>query len=135
MNCLQSHFSGNWLQILMFAILLLSALPALSQQSRTWEELWQEMQADADDEDDEEVQDEAYERLAQLARSPLDLNKATREDLEQLPFLSELQVMDLLEYLHRYGPMRSRGELKMIRSLDYWQQELLYPRAWRSNQI
>ena len=125
MNCLQSHFSGNWLQILMFAILLLSALPALSQQSRTWEELWQEMQADADDEDDEEVQDEAYERLAQLARSPLDLNKATREDLEQLPFLSELQVMDLLEYLHRYGPMRSLGELKMIRSLDYWQQELL----------
>ena len=112
--------------VTIIAILLLAAMPVQSQQQRTWEELWEEMQAGADDdEDDEEAQNEDYERLAQLARSPVDLNKATREDLEQLPFLSELQVMDLLEYLHRYGPMRSLGELKMIKSLDYWQQELL----------
>lgn len=111
--------------VTIIAILLLAALPVQSQQQRTWEELWEEMQAGADDEDDEEAQQEDYERLAQLAHSPVDLNKATREDLEQLPFLSELQVMDLLDYLYRYGPMRSLGELKMIRSLDYWQQELL----------
>lgn len=105
---------------------LLPCLPALSQQSRTWEDLWQEMQADEEgDEEDEEAQEDAYERLAQLARSPLELNKATREELEQLPFLSALQVMDLLEYQHLYGPMRSLGELKMIPSLDYWQLELL----------
>lgn len=111
--------------VTIIAILLFAALPVQSQQQRTWEELWEEMQAGADDEDDDEAQQEEYERLAQLAHSPMDLNKATREDLEQLPFLSELQVMDLLDYLYRYGPMRSLGELKMIRSLDYWQQELL----------
>ena len=106
-------------------IFVLPCLPVLSQQQRTWEELWEEMQPDANDEDDEETQDEAYERLAQLARSPLELNSATREELEQLPFLSALQVMDMQEYLHRYGPMRSLGELKMIASLDYRQLELL----------
>ncbi len=105
---------------------LLPCLPSFPQQTRTWEELWQEMQTDAEgDEGDEEAQDEVYERLAQLARSPLELNSATREELEQLPFLSALQVMDLMEYLHRYGPMRSLGELKMIPSLDYRQLELL----------
>lgn len=106
--------------------MLLPCMPALSQQTRTWEELWQEMQADEEtDEEDENTLEDAYERLTQLAREPIDLNKATREDLEQLPFLSELQVMDLLEYVDRYGPMRSLGELKMIASLDSRLLELL----------
>lgn len=110
---------------ILFFLVLLPCLPALTQETRTWEELWQEMQADADDEDDEEAQDETYERLAQLARDPMELNHVTREELEQLPFLSALQVMDMLEYLHRYGPMRSLGELPMIVSLDYRQLQLL----------
>ena len=107
--------------------MLLPHLYVLAQQQRTWEELWAEMQADADDDEqtDEQTQAETQERLAQLAQSPLDLNTATREDLEQLPFLSGPQVMDLLDYVYRYGPMRSLGELKMVRSLDVWQQELL----------
>lgn len=33
--------------------------------------------------------------------------------------------MDLMEYLDRYGPMRSMNELKMVRSLDYQQITLL----------
>lgn len=66
-----------------------------------------------------------YERLQQLADHPIDLNHTNREDLEQLPFLSAQQVMDIMEYLDRYGPMRSMNELKMIRSLDYRQTTLL----------
>ena len=56
---------------------------------------------------------------------PIDLNHATRDELEQLPFLSSQQVMDLTEYLDRYGPMRSLSELRMVRSMDYWQLQLL----------
>ena len=108
---------------LILIFMVLPCLSAQSQQTQTWEELWQEMQADEDA--DEEVQDDAYERLAQIASQPIELNGATREELEQLPFLSELQVMDLLEYRHRYGPVRSLRELKMVPSLDYRQQELL----------
>lgn len=105
------------------AFMLLTCLTALPQQTRTWEELWHEMQGD--DDADEGDYDDAYERMAQMARHPLDLNRASRTELEQLPFLSELQVMDLLEYRHRYGPVRSVRELKMVTSLDSRQLELL----------
>lgn len=107
------------------AILSLSILPVSAQQPQTWEDLWEEMTGDEDDDYDEAALDDDRERLAQLAGTPIDLNRTTREELEQLPFLSELQVMDIVEYVHRYGPVRSLRELKMIRSLDYRQLQLL----------
>ena len=109
--------------VLILSVLLLLLTPCLAQQPQTWEELWEELQADDDTDDD--GYDDVYERMAQLARHPMDINSATRADLEQLPFLSELQVMDLLEYRHRYGPVRSMRELKMVQSMDARQLELL----------
>lgn len=89
----------------------------------SWEELWQELLTDEDS--DEDDQNDTYERLFHLVSNPLNLNTATREELEQLPFLSELQVMDILEYRQRYGPVRSLRELKMVQSLDHKQIQLL----------
>ena len=104
-------------------LLLLMTLSASAQKEQTWEQVWQEVMSP---EDMEEGEWEDYdERMQQLADHPLDLNQATREELEQLPFLSDQQIMDLVEYLDRYGPMRSMNELKMIRSLDYQQLALL----------
>jgi hypothetical protein len=94
-----------------------------AQQERTWEQVWQEVM-EAEDMDEADW-NENFEHLEQLAEHPIDLNRATREELEQLPFLSSQQVMDLMEYLYRYGPMRSLGELRMVTSLDYQQIALL----------
>ena len=93
----------------------------------TWQQVYEEL-AILDDNagsDDTERLEADCELLEQLAEHPLDLNQATREQLEQLPFLSAQQVMDIQEYLYRYGPMRSLGELRMVRSLDYPQLRLL----------
>lgn len=68
---------------------------------------------------------ETMEMLEEMTQHPIDFNQATREQLEQLPFLSTQQVMDLIEYRERYGALLSMGELKMIRSLDYRQIQLL----------
>lgn len=68
---------------------------------------------------------ETYDILCDLEQHPIDLNNATREDLEAIPFLTAQQVMDICEYLYKYAPMRSLGELAMIESLDYYQRELL----------
>ena len=97
--------------------------PLFAQQPLTWEEAWQAYVTAEDQE--EEDGEEDYELLAQLADHPLELNRATREELEQLPFLSAQQVMDLQEYCRHYGPVRSLGELRMIRSLDHHQLQLL----------
>lgn len=109
----------HWLDLL----LLLIAHTSVAQQQQTWEQVWQEVMMPEDME--EEGWAAYYDQLQQLADHPIDLNHTTREDLEQLPFLSEQQVMDIIEYLDRYGPMRSMNELKMIRSIDYQQIALL----------
>ena len=59
------------------------------------------------------------ELLEDLSINKINLNQITREQLEQLPFLSAQQVEGIMEYLDRYGPMRSLNELKMIPELDY----------------
>ena len=77
-------------------------------------------------EDMEEGYGEAMmEQLAELATSPVNLNQATREQLEALPFLTAVQVEQLVEYVYRYAPVKSMGELKMISSLDYYTRQLL----------
>lgn len=69
--------------------------------------------------------EEMMEQLAELVQAPINLNQATREDLETLPFLSALQIEQIMEYLTRYAPMRSMGELRMMTALDWHTRQLL----------
>ncbi|MBR1468889.1 MAG: helix-hairpin-helix domain-containing protein [Prevotella sp.] len=62
--------------------------------------------------------EQTYDILSELQDNPLNLNTASPEDLRLLPFLNEYQIEDLSEFLHRYGAIRSEGELAMIESLD-----------------
>ncbi|MBQ1650585.1 MAG: helix-hairpin-helix domain-containing protein, partial [Prevotella sp.] len=62
--------------------------------------------------------EEAYEHLNELAQRPLDVNTVTQEELMQIPGLDQNQINDILEYIHRYGRMRSIEELAMIESID-----------------
>ena len=55
----------------------------------------------------------------------LSLGTATRSQLEDLPFLSAQQIEEIVDYLYHYGPMKSLGELMMIRSLDEPRRRLL----------
>ena len=104
-------------------LLLLLVLTAGAQNQRPWEQLLTETLT-ADDVEADDWED-TYDMLCQLEEQPLNLNTASREQLEALPFLSALQVEALMDYLYRYGPMKSMNELKMIRQLDYTQTELL----------
>jgi len=90
----------------------------------TWQEVYDEVMG-TDDSEEHEQTAEMIEVLQQLADNPIDLNSASRDDLEQLPFLSAQQVADIEEYVYRYGPVLTMSELRMIRSLDYTQLALL----------
>ena len=57
--------------------------------------------------------EETYELLCDLELHPMNLNSVTREQLEQLPFLTAQQVEDIMAYLYQYGPMKSEAELMM----------------------
>lgn len=69
--------------------------------------------------------EDVYDQLCELALHPFDLNTVTRSQLEDLPFLSAQQIEEIMEYLYRYGPMKSKGELLMIRSFDEPRRRLL----------
>ena len=69
--------------------------------------------------------EELYETLCDLEQSPININTATREQLQQLPFLSERQIEDICAYLYQYHQMQSLGELAMIPSIDFATRRLL----------
>lgn len=97
-------------------ILLLCCVVANAQEQHAWEQLYSEL---LETEEQENIMsEEDYDLLCSLEMQPIDLNKATREDLEQLPFLSPTQIEDILAYIYQYHGMRSVGELLMIESLD-----------------
>ena len=111
----------------MFFLLLVSwmALSATAQNAQpSWQQLWQSTM-NMEDEEEGGMTEDDFELLQDMAEHQLDLNRATRDELERLPFLSSQQVMDFMEYRDRYGPLRSMGELRMIPSMDYQQIVLL----------
>ncbi len=102
--------------------------PAVAQtEGRTDRQPWEDYLATmlSDEEMAATQWEETYELLCQLQQQPMNLNTATRDALEQLPFLSARQVEELLEYRARYGPMKSAAELMMITSIDYDVRRLL----------
>ena len=67
---------------------------------------------------DDGSMEQLYEDMEDQADSPLDLNTATRSQLEALAFLTSQQVMDLIEYRDRVKRIETTNELLLIPSLD-----------------
>ena len=111
------------MKTLIVCVLLMLSPVAQAQSGPVWETYLREVITVEDVGND--AWETMYEQLCELAQHPLDLNRASREQLEQLPFLSAQQVEEIMEYLYHYGPMKSLGELQMIRSLDYQRRRLL----------
>ena len=107
---------SKWGQCLCL-LLCLTASPLMlsAQQSRPWQDdFWQWVEAD---EGDAAQWEEAFDQLTELENHPINLNSATREQLERLPFLSARQVGDLLEYVYRNKAMLSLSELLLVKSI------------------
>ena len=99
------------------------ATGAMAQNQRPWEQYLNEVMTVEDA--GSTAWEQTYELLCELEQHPLNINHATREQLEELPFLSAQQVEGIMAYLWRYGRMESLGELMMISELDYAQRRLL----------
>lgn len=94
-----------------------------AQEVRPWEQYLNEVMTQEDMASS--AWEQTYDLLCELEQHPMDINQATREQLEQLPFLSAQQIEGIVEYLWRYGRMESLSELQMVRPLDYAQRRLL----------
>lgn len=68
-----------------------------------------------------------FEDLSYLAEHPINLNLATAEQLKRIPFLSDIQILNLLDYPKRQGEFVSIYELKNVRFMDMQTIELILP--------
>lgn len=78
-----------------------------------------------DNEKDLAYWQEHYEDLSELAEHPFNINTVTKEQLEQLPFLSDRLIENILYYVYKYNPIKSENELWGIEGMDYQTQNLL----------
>jgi hypothetical protein len=96
---------------------------AFSVSAQSWQQLLSEL---SETEDFEHTSWEDYEEdLEEWAQHPINLNAATREEMERLPFLTPSQVEDIQAYVYRYGGMKSMTELTLIPSISWYQRQLM----------
>ena len=99
----------GWM-LTLFALALQAQTPDLM----LWEENLEQLAAEAESTDWEDELEELSRRMKQK----LNLNTATREELEQFPFLSEEQVENLLAYVYVHGAMQTLYELQLVEAMD-----------------
>ena len=101
---------------LLFLCLLTWSTSLYAQHTKSWEEYFDRMgqQEDAESGGWEQM----YEELSAMAANKLDLNHCTREELRRLPFLTEQQVMGIIEYRDRAKRIETPIELRMVLSLE-----------------
>lgn len=110
--------------MLIICITILSSVNNLSAQE-AWEELAEQL---ADDEEGNSFQwENNFEELTELKENPININTATKEQLERYPFLSDQIVENILYYLYKYGPMISLNELWAIEDIDRQTIQYLLP--------
>ena len=81
--------------------------PMEAQSVHPWQPLLDEMTTLDDTE--QTGWEEMFDVLCQLEEHPLNINSASREQLEQIPFLNAQQVEDIQAYIYQYGAMKSLG--------------------------
>lgn len=59
-----------------------------------------------------------YESLLNTNAHPVNLNGCSKQDLEKLPFLSAIQIENILYYSYRYGGFNTIYELQLVDGLD-----------------
>ena len=88
----------------------------MEQKNSEWMRYLEELAGD--EETDNETLADLYDELSYMAENPFNLQTVTKEELEKLPFLTALQIENLLYYIYKYGPLIDIYELKNVEDLD-----------------
>ena len=70
--------------------------------------------------DEEELNwENVIEELSERIQQPVNLNSATKEQLEQFPFLTDIQIENLLAYVYINGQMQTIYELQLVEEINF----------------
>lgn len=108
--------------IFLWCIQMLLVSNTMAQQV-SWEEFVEEISGDEYEENGEI--NALISDLEEIHEHPFNLNTATKEQLEQLHFLNNTEIEELLAYIYIKGPMKTLGELILIEKLNYKSRQYL----------
>ncbi|MCD7899410.1 MAG: helix-hairpin-helix domain-containing protein [Bacteroides sp.] len=93
--------------------------------STSWNEVIEQLAISAEDQDIDLSSE--IEELSEQISEPLNLNTVTKDQLERFPFLTDIQIENILAYLYINGPMKTIYELQLIENLDKQTIQYLLP--------
>ena len=96
---------------------------------------WMEWEEQIGEEANLSSWEELYENLSELTEHPFNINTVTKEELEQLPFLSDKMVENILYYVYKYGPLVSLNELWGVEGMDKQTQTFLKDFVYVGNSV
>ena len=105
---------------------MLLITPMLVAQNATlslWEENLEQLSAD----EEERNWEDELETLSARLQEPVNINAATKRQLEQFPFLTDIQIENLLAYVYIHGQMQTIYELQLVEEMDKRTIDLLLP--------
>lgn len=106
--------------IILLLLAICSQLVVLAQDARSTTEqlindIFEQYTAESEDAIDYET---FYEDLMYCSQHPINLNNASREELEKLPFLNDLQIENIQAYVATNEQLTTIYELQLIEGLD-----------------
>jgi len=120
--------TGKRVLTVLLITLLITCYKSYSQEVSTvekWMEFIEELMDDA--EENPASIEKLFDELSELSENPFNLNLATAAQLRQIPFLTDIQITDILEYRQKQNEFVTIFELKNIRSLDMETIDLILP--------
>lgn len=109
--------------VLLSMVLTTAMLKAQNASVSSWEENMEQL---AMDEEETNWEDE-LEELSHRLREPVNINTASKQQLEQFPFLTDLQIENILAYVYIRGQMQTLYELQLVEDMDKRTIDLLLP--------
>ena len=88
-----------------------------------WEENLEQLSAD----EEERNWEDELEVLSARLQEPVNINAATKRQLEEFPFLTDIQIENILAYVYINGQMQTLYELQLVAEMDRQTIELLLP--------
>ncbi len=117
---------GKVLYILtaLLMVFQLSAQPQSDEVERIINDIYYQLDEEGKDIPEYE---QLYEGLLHYTQQPVNLNHTNRQELQQLYFLSDLQIENILYHIYQYGPLESIYELRLIDGLEDYDIRNLLP--------
>lgn len=115
------------IKFIAIASILLCRMSPIAAQFASWDTFVEQLliEAEASEDNIEHLAENLYDDYVYLHTHPININRADTTELQQLGFLTDIQIEGIHYYIYRYGPLHSIGELMLIPELDYHTRQLL----------